>query len=149
MTSGQVSDLLLTHAIQYQQTPLCLLDFKSTSSKPKAPKAKTGSGLGSICSSTSSANKSTSKPKTPAAKPASKIRNIFDDIDIESEEKKDEAKEAPKPTTIRSIFDSLEDEDEVKKEDNEDETAKENGSAKDGDTMKITQVFDFAGENVR
>lgn len=113
-------------------------DFKKDSSSKTKSKVKVGAGLGSICS----VSKSDSKPKTVSNRPKPAIRNIFDDIEVPViAEKKDSP---PKTKAILSVFDRMEEEDKSQTGDSK----KNESAAESDDTMKITKVFDFAGENV-
>lgn len=116
------------------------------SSGQKKP-LKSGGGLGSL---TSMSNKkgskkpaSNSKAKsTTVKKPASSIASIFDTFSTDTlEDKKPEKIQEQPKSLMSSIFESVKQTTEAKKETEAQEKADEN-------KLKITKVFDFAGETV-
>lgn len=123
------------------------LDFKSGTSsiKSKSASKPTGSNLGTW----SSTVKSQVQKKQPVSKVKKPVSNVFDsifgDVTKESSVKVDSNEEEKKPPGISSIIDSIFKERENRNGEEEDVKSHEPDHDQ---TIKITKVFDFAGESV-
>ena len=121
-------------------------DFKKDVGETKSKKPSTSGGLGSLTSSSKPVKK-TQKPKIPVSKPKSSIDSLFDSFEKGTFEPKTEKKEETKTivqpkSLMSSIFENV-------KTKNVTSTEKSGNNDEDDESkMKITKVFDFAGEAV-
>lgn len=112
---------------------------------PKKPAKKTsGGGLGSLSSlgkpKATNAAKTKTKPKTQKA---SSISSIFDNIGDSSSSKTEKPKGQEQPQSLMSsIFET------IKKAPQAEDNKNEESEPTDDNKVKITKVFDFAGEAV-
>ena len=123
-------------------------DFKKDVGETKSKKPSTSGGLGSLTSSSKPVKKP-QKPKIPVSKPKSSIDSLFDSFEKgtfepNKTEKKEETKTIVQPKSLMSsIFENVKTKNVTSTEKSENNTAEDDESK-----MKITKVFDFAGEAV-
>ena len=137
-------------------------DFKSdASSAPKKPKPS--GGLGFLTSINKPVKKAAPSKAKAFSKPKSSIDSLFESMEsgtststavtsaggkIEPETEKNVATEKPQNSLIGSIFENIKTNQSTKKPQEEKVENENEDDDEDGSKMKITKVFDFAGETV-
>ena len=134
-------------------------DAPSSSIVPKKPKSS--GGLGFLTSMNKPVKKAVPPPKTKAfSKPKSSIDSLFESLEsgtstsmaggkIEPETEKNVVTEKPQNSLIGSIFENIKKSNQQSANKPQEEKVENENDQDDGSKiMKITKVFDFAGETV-